>query len=491
MTSSTRTPKRDKRKDMALVRGLAVFSGIILFFTMNALPQDSSSFSQAQSFLREASALIRQIDKDQRSSAAANIAGQQARMGDLEGALTTAHRAGSSSAQVFAAGSTAYTLVSQGNLPLALEVIQNSSQGQDPAKANDYLSVAQWLAEHHNFEHALEVARLIQRAKPYFGQTNNFVGTLLRIQAEQFKAGDRAGAQGTIDEALAAVAWERDHPEDPWFAESMPAGLYANIAAELAHEGNRPAAISVVDHIYDLLAAARTEQAKEDLLLYVGQAQLGMGELDAAIATAEELPPGNHRDGIVLQVGFERAKVGDLSGALDDATALSYEPWRNISLLELAVGFSSLGNDAQALATLDLIPEPGERADGLAQLASLQAERHDPSAPLALELAYEAAMNAGAETKPYVFEGIAVTHADLGDFGAAEDMIARMNDSSKVWPLWVVTEMLIRSGREAEAISLAESQSAPKPRAYALLGVATALINKQREAAHYWLNSSP
>ena len=192
-----------------------------------------------------------------------------------------------------------------------------------------------------------------------------------------------------------------------------------------------------------------------------------------------------------MQVGSEHAKAGDLSGALDEATALSYEPWRNISLRDLATRFAALGNDAQALATLDLIQEPGERADGLAQLASLQAEKHDPSASLALELAYEAAMNAGAETKPYVFEGIAITRGDLGDFGGAEDMIAKMNDRSKVWPLWNLTEMLIRAGREAEAIALAESQSAPQPKAYALLGVATALINKQREAAHYWLNSSP
>jgi hypothetical protein len=100
MKSSTGTGKRDERKDMAPVRGLAVFSGIILFFTMNALPQDCSSFSEPQSFLREASALIPQIDKDQRSSAADNIAGQQTRIGDLEGALTTAQRSGSPGAQV-------------------------------------------------------------------------------------------------------------------------------------------------------------------------------------------------------------------------------------------------------------------------------------------------------------------------------------------------------------------------------------------------------
>jgi hypothetical protein len=156
----------------------------------------------------------------------------------------------------------------------------------------------------------------------YFGQTNYLVGTLLRIQAEQFKAGDRAGAQETIDEALAAVEWEKDHPVEPWFAESMPAGLYASIASQLAHEGNRPAATAVVDLIYDLLAAASTEQAKQDLLLYLGEAQVGIGELDAATATARQLPPGNHRDAIVEEVGFQRAKAGDLSGALEDATLL-------------------------------------------------------------------------------------------------------------------------------------------------------------------------
>jgi hypothetical protein len=34
---------------------------------------------------------------------------------------------------------------------------------------------------------------------------------------------------------------------------------------------------------------------------------------------------------------IERAKAGDLSGALDEATALAYEPWRNISLRDVAV----------------------------------------------------------------------------------------------------------------------------------------------------------
>jgi thioesterase domain-containing protein len=146
----------------------------------------------------------------------------------------------------------------------------------------------------------------------------------------------------------------KDHPEDPEFAESMPAALYGNIAAELAREGNRPASVAVVDRIYVLLAAASTEQAKQDLLLYLGQAEVGIGELDAAIATAEQLPPGNHRDAIVLQVGFERAKAGDLSGALDDVTAFLYEQcrvcplWRSsVTLLKRYIARWKLGPDSR------------------------------------------------------------------------------------------------------------------------------------------------
>jgi hypothetical protein len=148
------------------------------------------------------------------------------------------------------------------------------------------------------------------------------------------------------------------------------------------------------------LAAASTEQANQDLLLYLGEAQVGIGELDAATATAPQLPPGNHRDAIVEQVGFERAKAGDLSGAVDDATTLSYEPWGNISLRAVAARFSAQGYHAQALATLDLIPEPAERAEGLVELASQEAAKHEPGAPLAVELAYEAAMNAGQRRNP-------------------------------------------------------------------------------------------
>ena len=150
-----------------------------------------------------------------------------------------------------------------------------------------------------------------------------------------------------------------------------------------------------------------------------------------------------------------------------------------IPILPLALS----GNYAQALFTIDLIQGAGERAYGLAELALQQAEKGDPAAAQTVGLAWEAALNAGDETKPYVFEFIAVTRGMLGDVAGAEEVISRLDDPAKVWPLWNLTEMLVHAGREAEAISLAERQPGPHPRAYALLGTATALLDKQREAS--------
>jgi hypothetical protein len=77
-----------------------------IVFSLNVFPQDS--FRQPQALLREASTLIPKIDENQRSSAAANVAGQQTRIGDLEGAVASSHLAGSPEARVFATGTIAW-----------------------------------------------------------------------------------------------------------------------------------------------------------------------------------------------------------------------------------------------------------------------------------------------------------------------------------------------------------------------------------------------
>jgi tetratricopeptide (TPR) repeat protein len=363
---------------------------------------------------------------------------------------------------------------------LALELIRNSGVGNDQPKATAYLFVAQQLAEKHNFDGALQVARLIRNEPTFPGQMNVFVTALLRIQSKQAEAGDSSGVKNTLTEALEAAEQETANSSTPEFAVTR-AGLYAGIAGELDREGDRETALSVVERIYALIAAAEPASS-QDLLLLLATAQASIGEFESALSSAGQLSPGPKRDGILLTVSMERIRRGDPLAALDEASSFSLEGWRNSSLRGIVGALSDSGDYVRALATIDLIREPAERAYGLADLALEQAEKQNAFAAQTVELALEAALAAGAETKPYVFEVIAVTRAVLGDFVRAEEMISQMDDEARVWPLWNMTEMLVHAGNEEEAIALAENQSGAYPKVYALLGTATALIDKQQES---------
>jgi hypothetical protein len=453
----------------------------ILVLSSGAASQDSSASGNVQSLLREASTLIPAIEKTQQSSVASNLAGQQMRVGDLDGALDSVRRVESQQGQVFAMSNIASMLAWQGNVPLALELIRNSAAGNDKDKALGYVFVAQQLAARHAFEDARQVASLIEGGPAFFGRTNLFIDALMRIRAKQWKNADREGAEHTLDAALDAVQRELDKPSAPEFALTTPAFLYAGITSELLREGDHESALAVVERIYGL--ALQSSREKQSVLMALANTQARLGELQAATTTANQMEPSQQRDGVMMVIAMERTRQGDLAGAIGDAAGLSLEGFRNGSLRGIADAFAGSGDYSRALSTIDLIQTPGERAYALAELALEQARKDDPVAAQTVELASEAALRAGGETKPYVFEFIAVTRGILGDFTRAEEMISRMEDPVGAWPLWNLTEMLVHAGKESDAISLAESQIAPQRKAYALLGTATALIDKQREAS--------
>jgi tetratricopeptide (TPR) repeat protein len=453
----------------------------MLVLSARSISQSPSRAADVQSLLREASALIPNIDKTQQSSAASNIAGQQARSGDLAGALSTVQAMPDSQDRIIATRIVASALAWQGNAPLALELIRNSAAGDAQGQAYGYLFVAEQLAGKHAFEEAARVAALIEEGPAFSGRTNLFTGALMRIRAKIWEAGDRDGSAKLLNTALDAVQSERENPSDPEFAESTPAQLYGGIASELSREGDREDALAVMERLYGLVLQSSRE--KQAVLGALADAQASFGDFQAAACTVAQMTPGQQRDGAMMIITMERTRQGDPEGAVDEAVGLSLEEWRNGSLRSIVGALSASGNYARALSVIDLIQTPGERAYALAELALEQAEKDDPTAAQTVEMARGAALGAGSETKPFVFEFIAVTRGMLGDFTGAEEMIASMEDQSKVWPLWNLSEMLVRAGKESEAVSLAESQTAPHAKAYALLGTATALLDKQREAS--------
>jgi tetratricopeptide (TPR) repeat protein len=434
--------------------------------------------------LRAATTLLPDIDKTQQPSLAFNISGLQLRMGDLSGALATVQSVENERDRIFSATNIASMLAWQGSLSTALELIRTSAGGNREAKAEAYRSVAEQVARKHAFSEALGVAQLIEDYPPFFGQTNLFVDTLMRIRNQQWKAGEQPGAENSLNIALDAVRREAENPFPPEFAQSMPASLYGTIASELAREGNREAALGVLERIYPLVAAAQTANQRQSTWFYWAYSLAAIGELQAAENMLEHLEPGQQREGVMMLIATRRTDEGNPFVALDEALALSYEPWRNISLSVIANALAASGNYVQALSTIDRIQGAGERASALSGLALQQAEKDDPAGALTVELAWKAATDAATDTKPYVFAQIAVTRGVLGDFAGAVEVVGTLAEQDRVWPLQTLTAMLVHAGKKTEAIALAESQGAPHARACAFLGIASQLISDQQEASN-------
>jgi tetratricopeptide (TPR) repeat protein len=275
-----------------------------LVFSRRIQAQDSPLTKEARSLLREASALIPEIHSIQRSIVATNLAGQQARIGDVEGAMVTARLDGD--ANSFMIGIIASSLASQGNRALAVELIRES-EGNPDGKAQGYLFVSQQLANRHDFADALQVARLIQQGPASFARSNQLVQVLLWIHSKQVEAGDTASAESTINEALDAAEEEIENPSDR-FGESLTAGLFGRIAGELARDGNRGAALAVLERIYGMIAAAGDPKAKQLVLFQLADAQGNIGELESAMSTAEQLTDGQRKDIIKMLITRQRIK---------------------------------------------------------------------------------------------------------------------------------------------------------------------------------------
>jgi len=419
--------------------------------------------------LREASRLVNDIDESQRPSAAANIAGAQARAGDLLGAFATAHSLPKRSDQAMALGSISWAVAHGGNLAWALNIIATSEEG--PSKAIALSQIAEQRAEVSDFERALTIARMIR------DQLDYRVLTLVRIATKQWKSGNTRGAERTLREALDEV--ERTQAANPNSEASGAHSMFLMIAVAQAALGDRGGALATIDRVYAIAAKADDSGPREMLLQKLAMAQAQIGEIQAGLETARKMLPGHQRDFAFQVIADQQAQQGDPRGALETAATISDPTWRPVVLRRIAHAQSTSGDAAGALETIDSIQGDVERAEALAEVAFDQAVNVNATAAQTLQLAWEVAKNAQGELPSHVFGEIAVARGILGDMAGALEIVDGMKDArSKVWPLWNLTERMVAAGDARGALDLAEAQDAPEPKAYALLGLAQGLLDQ-------------
>ena len=215
--------------------------GSVLILSLPAAIASAQSLpqvSQVRAILHEAGKLVPKMEDSQQSSAASNIAGQQARAGDLAGALETIRSVAKREAgSYYGLG---WALAAAGEWRSALDLIRDLPE--DNLKALDYLGIAEPLARSGDFEHALAVARKIAAIPK---TETRFADVLVEVAIQQLKAGDGKAGMAMIEEASNSV----DSPA--WCAGAID---------RLAHAGYPEAALPLLEK---LQAAARQ---KPDLL---------------------------------------------------------------------------------------------------------------------------------------------------------------------------------------------------------------------------------
>jgi hypothetical protein len=452
----------------------AALLAIALGPTRAGLAQVPSPIAEVKSILHEASALIPMIEARQRSAIAANIASEQTRAGDDEGALTSRS---SANAPV---GGVAYSLAVRGRLAEALQLIAPMPPGQEKGVA--YWQVAQGLLEVAEYDDALLVARLISKDSK---EADRSLDILMQIYSAQWKAGGRQAAAATLSEALKLA---QRSPELQSFLfrpagqsiliSSRRAAMYERIVHALALAGNRDDARTVVAYISDMAAKEQDSEKRNGILGTLAEAQADIGDFTAALLTAEPLKSAYNADGVLQPIAMELARQGDVAAALD---ILADTPTRSVlpALLGMSRTLSDSGNYAGARAAVDKINDPGQRASALASLAFEQAVKDPVGSKVNVTLAWRLAQEARDKAPSYVFQNsvqmVAAARARMGDFAGALEIINSAVILNKAWPLACLVQGMVEAGKKDEALSLARSQDVPLARADALLQIARSL----------------
>jgi len=427
-----------------------------------ASQQEPDDLAQAHSLLIEASRLVKDIPELQRSSAAANIAGQLVRAGGLPDALATARLLPNAEDQAQVIGSIAWAIAHSGNVAQALALVENAVDGQN--KGVGYEMVAELSADSGDLKGALQIAHRIRR------DPGRLVDTLARLASRAAKAGDLLGAREVLHDALQVT--EEALEENIRYASAL-----AQIARTQAEIGDNADAFATLDR---LSAIARHHKGGGNgmFLPELSCAQAQIGDFVGARRTADELPVGGSSDLSLMCISKEQAKHGLMMEALDSSALISSPGFKEATLEEIRISRTRQGNPNDAAEAIDHIPNIGDRSLALAALALDEAENKNPAADGTLQLAWKLATEMGPDASDNLLGTIAVTRALLGDFPGAQQIVLSMTKAdARFWPLWNITSFMAAAGHRQEALSLAESQEAALPKAYALLGAAEGILN--------------
>jgi len=445
-------------------RGLLLLVALMGLIAARARAQEPT-IAFARKILLQASKLVAAIPEPQRMSAAANIANAQVRAGDLTGALATLQPLKKPYEVSYGMGIMAFAIDSTGKLDDALHFMRDApaNDGKDVG----YEQLAQAHARKKDFSNALRVADLIQN------NPGRSVETLTRVAELQWEAGDHPGADRVWDKALAVA--EQARKQDP-----LLATLLVGVATSRVKAGDTSAGYAILAEFRSIVEQQQPPDPGQLSVLAMGYVQVG--DSTAALGVAKTLPAGSNRDICLMSVSIQLSKAGDLADAEETASGISDAHLQTVAFNGIAEFEAESDRPTSAIDVITKITNFEGRAEALASLALEQAKRGDDAAAFTLGLASSAAEQ--SKTVPdHVFEFNAVSHAILGEFATADQIVKALPAEARTWPWWNITEMMVEAGKLDEAIDLASDEDDAQPKAYALLGTANGILARLKREA--------
>ena len=301
--------------------------------------------------------------------------------------------------------------------------------------------------------------------------------SIAKIQA---KAGDSVGAERTFQKALSLIQDQANIDLRP--LPQQLANFFQEVAVGQAETGLRLPSLETIERIYALAAQTKDSQEKGFVLQHLAVAQANTGDFSAARRTIDSIPYDDIRQFSLQSLATIQSQKGDQNGALETAANI-HDPNLVPLLAQSIVQWQTNSGDIiRAMETAAAIPADSARAAALGAIAFQLAEDGRPEADQVAHMTLETARAAKDMPVPaHVFMSVAVARALIEDFAGALEIVATLKPEDRPWPFSNITEMMVLAGDLRSAVSVAENEATPLPRAYAFLGTAHGLLKQARK----------
>ena len=317
---------------------------------------------------------------------------------------------------------------------------------------------------------------------------------LAAIAVMQARGGNRPASTATMKDAIALATgltqeWQKSYALFTLVRASAELRDVSGARQLVQLVGDRAWHAAALDQVAtaearagDATAARQTAQAiasndyRQVALIHIGQAQANAGDRQGALTTAA-LSPAHARARIQREVARAQAAGGDVTSARATASAIAEEGEKAAALRVIVRALLARGDVKGAQTTLVLLP-PISQTFVLGEVAAAQVRVGDVAGALAMARAVR-----GDDYGPMALRDVAIAQAAVGDVAAARHTAATIGDArfeyqTTAEALRQISAIQAKAGDFKGAVAAALAQTAPAPKAFALLGAAQGLLDR-------------